>query len=108
MTMTDNTYTVEYKLSTEPTVWSNWVVGAAHTTSSVYDYHHRPDTSGADYDVRLTYNDADGVNGTNPQISTPIVWTRPGERHSQWWHPDHDVNQPLGNWRCSLGANHTG
>ncbi|TAN52704.1 MAG: hypothetical protein EPN21_03305, partial [Methylococcaceae bacterium] len=68
----NNTYTVDYKLTSEPTVWTNWVTAAAHTASP-YATTITGLTEGASYDVRVTYNDADGVTGTNPQTVTPIV-----------------------------------
>ena len=70
----DNTYTVEYKLSSSAT-WLNWGTNPKTHTASPYTDTITGLTPGAGYDVRLTYNDVNGVNGTNPQISTPIVWT---------------------------------
>ncbi len=76
----DNSYTVDYKLSTDST-WTNWVNAAPHATSP-YATFISGLTAGATYDVRMTYNDADGVNGTNPQIVTsislPINYTTAG------------------------------
>ena len=60
----NNTYTVEYKLTSEST-WIDW--GTAAHTASPYTDAITGLTPGASYDVRLTYNDVDGVNGTNPQ-----------------------------------------
>lgn len=71
----NNTYTVDYKLSSSGT-WTNWVTAAAHTTSP-YSGTITGLTPGSSYDVRMTYNDADGVNGTNPQIVTGIVLPLP-------------------------------
>ena len=39
----DNTYTVEYKLSSEPTVWTPWATWRAPYRQPVYEHHHRPD-----------------------------------------------------------------
>ncbi len=69
----DNTYTVEYKLSSAGN-WTSWVTNAAHTTSP-YTTNITGLTPGASYDVRMTYDDADGVNGTNPQVVSAIVVT---------------------------------
>ncbi len=66
----DNTYTVDYKLSSSGS-WANWVTGAGHTVSP-YTTTITGLASGT-YDVRMTYNDADGVNGTNPQTVTGIA-----------------------------------
>ncbi len=67
----NNTYTVDYKLSSSGT-WTNWVTNAAHAASP-YATTVTGLTQGASYDVRMIYNDADGVNGTNPQTVTGIV-----------------------------------
>ena len=71
----DNTYTVDYKLASA-TTWTNWVLGAAHTASPYTDTITGL-TSGASYDVRLTYNDTGGITGINPQINpgSSVVWT---------------------------------
>ena len=66
----NNTYTVDYKLSTAGS-WTNFITGAAHIASS-YEATISgllPDTN---YDVRLTFVDADGVTGTNPQSFTTV------------------------------------
>lgn len=68
---TNNTYTVDYKLSAAGS-WTNWVTAAAHSTSP-YTTTITGLTSGQSYDVRMTYNDVDGVTGTNPQTVTGIV-----------------------------------
>lgn len=68
-----NTYTVEYKLHSDST-WTNWVTDAAHVASP-YATTITGLTAGATYDVRMTYNDADGVNGTNPQTVNNITLT---------------------------------
>lgn len=76
----NNTYTVDYKLSSSGT-WTNWVASAAHTASP-YSTTVTGLTTGASYDVRVTYNDADGVTGTNPQtvsnITVPFYSTTAG------------------------------
>ena len=70
----NNTYTVDYKLASEPTVWTNWVTAAAHVATP-YATIITGLTTEAPYDVRVTYNDADGVSGTNPQTITGVVPT---------------------------------
>jgi CSLREA domain-containing protein len=66
----DNTYTVEYKLSSEPTVWTVWPPNPkAHSASPFIDTITVP-TPLETYDVRLTYNDSDGVFGINSQTQT--------------------------------------
>ncbi|MDH5297522.1 MAG: right-handed parallel beta-helix repeat-containing protein, partial [Desulfobulbaceae bacterium] len=67
----NNTYTVEYKLSAAET-WTDHATAAAHVVSP-YTTTITGLTTGLSYDVRLTYNDADGVTGDNPQIITGIV-----------------------------------
>lgn len=67
----NNTYTVDYKLSSSAT-WSNWVTNATHSASP-YATTITGLTTGETYDVRLTYNDADTVGGTNPQTVTNIT-----------------------------------
>ncbi|HEC16626.1 MAG TPA: CSLREA domain-containing protein, partial [Sedimenticola sp.] len=67
----DNTYTVDYCVSSSCT-WTNWVTGAAHTASP-YSTTITGLTPGETYDVRLTYVDADGVSGTNPQTLSGVV-----------------------------------
>lgn len=67
----DNTYSVDYKLSSAGS-WTNWVTGAAHATSP-YATTITGLTQGGTYDVRATYNDADGVTGTNPQTVSSIA-----------------------------------
>ncbi len=61
----DNTYTVEYKLAASST-WSAWINSAAHV-GSPYATTITGLAAGASYDVRLTFNDSDGVSGANPQ-----------------------------------------
>ena len=68
----NNSYTVDYKLSSEPTVWSNWVTDAARVPS-IYTTRITGLTEGESYDVRMTYNDINGVSGTNPQTVAGIV-----------------------------------
>ena len=66
----DNTYTVDYKLSSDSS-WTNWVTGAAHVASP-YATTITGLTAATSYDVRVTYNDADGVTGTNPQTISGV------------------------------------
>jgi hypothetical protein len=68
----DNTYTVEYKLSSSGT-WLNWGTNPKEHSASPYTDTITGLTEGETYDVRLTYNDADEVNGTNPQVVTGIA-----------------------------------
>lgn len=68
----NNTYTVEYKLSSEPTTWSSWVNGATHVASP-YSTTITGLTNAASYDVRVTYNDGDTVSGTNPQVIAGVI-----------------------------------
>ncbi len=68
----NNRYTVDYKLASEPTVWSNWVTDAARVPS-LYSTTITGLTEGETYDVRMTYNDINGVTGTNPQTISGIV-----------------------------------
>ena len=67
----NNTYTVDYKLSSAGS-FTNWVTAAAHAASP-YATTITGLTPGEMYDVRVTYNDADGVIGTNPQTISSIV-----------------------------------
>lgn len=65
----DNTYTIDYKLSSSGT-WENWVTDAAHSTSPF-----NTTITGlqpGEYDVRMTYSDSDGIVGTNPQVATGV------------------------------------
>jgi hypothetical protein len=66
----DNTYTVDYKLSSEPVVWTNWITDAAHTVSP-YTTTITGLKAGESYDVRMTYNDPDGV--INQQTISTVV-----------------------------------
>ena len=68
----DNTYTVEYRLSSSAT-WLDWGTNPKAHTASPYEDTITGLTAGENYAVRLTYNDADGVSGTNPQTISPIV-----------------------------------
>ncbi|MFC1751188.1 beta strand repeat-containing protein, partial [Pseudomonadota bacterium] len=68
----NNTYTVEYKLSSEPTIWTSWVTAASHTTSP-YQTIITGLTTDSAYDIRVTFNDTDSVNGTNPQTISSIT-----------------------------------
>lgn len=77
----NNTYNVDYKLSSSGT-WTNWVTGAAHTASP-YTTTITGLTEGQRYDVRCTYNDPNGVSGTNPQIISGLYVTTPLNHNSQ-------------------------
>ncbi len=67
----NNTYTVDYGTSsTGP--WTNWATAAVHT-SSPYTTTITGLTTGSTYYVRCTYNDADTITGTNPQVIGPIT-----------------------------------
>ncbi len=68
----NNTYTVDYKLSSEPTIWTNWVTDAARIPS-IYSTTITGLTEGETYDLRMTYNDINGVTGTNPQTISGIM-----------------------------------
>jgi len=77
-----NTYTVEYKFSVGGN-WTAWVSSAVHTASP-YTTTITGLTQGTSYDVRVTYNDADGVVGTNPQTFT-VVTGNPGITELNPW-----------------------
>ena len=62
----DNTYSVDYKLSSA-SEWMNWVTDAGHTVSP-YTTTITGLSPATSYDIRVTYNDPDGVTGVNPQI----------------------------------------
>jgi hypothetical protein len=66
----NNTYTVDYKISGAGT-WTNFVTGAIHTASPFTGTLAGllPDTN---YDVQLTFVDANGISGTNPQLFTLV------------------------------------
>jgi hypothetical protein len=68
---TNNTYTVDYKLSSSGT-WTNWVTNASHSVSP-YTVTITGLEDKQTYDVRCTYNDPDGVAGSNPQIISGII-----------------------------------
>jgi len=59
----NNDYTVEYKLSSEPTVWTVWGTDPEPHVASPFSTTITGLTSGETYDVRMTYNDADGFFG---------------------------------------------
>ena len=59
----NNDYTVEYKLTSEPTVWTTWAPDPHSHAVSPFGAVITPLTSGETYDVRMTYNDADGFAG---------------------------------------------
>jgi hypothetical protein len=69
----NNTYTVDYKLSSSGT-WTNWVTNATHSASP-YTTTITGLTDKQTYDVRCTYNDSDGAAGANPQIISGITLT---------------------------------
>jgi hypothetical protein len=62
----DNTYTIDYKLSSDVN-WTNWVTDAPHSASPYTDTITGL-TTGETYDVRMTYNDVDGVFGSAEQL----------------------------------------
>lgn len=66
----NSTYTIDYKLSSDED-WINWITDAANTPSPYLDTITGI-LGGKTYDVRVTYNDVDGVIGTNPQIISGI------------------------------------
>jgi hypothetical protein len=63
-TNSNNTYTLEYKLSSEPTIWTT-VPGSpfANEPSGIFKTTVTDFTLNERYDIRLTFNDADGVEG---------------------------------------------
>jgi hypothetical protein len=63
----DNFYTVEYKLSSSGT-WLDWLTNPKAHSASPYTDTITGLTAGETYDVRLTYNDADGVFGSDEQL----------------------------------------
>ncbi|MEI6604225.1 MAG: LamG-like jellyroll fold domain-containing protein [Verrucomicrobiota bacterium] len=78
----NNSYTVEYKFSAGGN-WTPWVTQAAHTVSP-YTTTLTGLTAGTSYDIRVTYNDADGVSGTNPQTLTRAT-SNPGITELSAW-----------------------
>ena len=66
----NNNYTVEYKLTSEPTTWTTWAPDPHANASSPFSSVITPLTSGETYDVRMTYNDADGFLGGQPTTQT--------------------------------------
>ncbi len=69
-----NTYTVEYKLSSSGT-WLDWGTNPKAHTTSPYTDTITGLTPGETYDVRMTYNDTDGINGTGQQTVSNITLT---------------------------------
>ncbi len=67
----DSTYTVDYKLSSEPTTWTNWVTTAPNAASP-YTTTITGLIVSTSYDVRVTYVDTDGVTGTAVQTISNI------------------------------------
>ena len=68
----DNTYAVEYKLSSSET-WLDWGTNPKAHTASPYTDTITGLTAGETYDVRMTYNDPDGVNGNNPRTASVVM-----------------------------------
>lgn len=64
----NSTYKVEYKLSTDST-WKTWIAGGNHEPSPYTTAISglKPDTA---YDVRVTFQDPDGINGGSPAVQT--------------------------------------
>lgn len=60
----NNTYTVEYKRSSSG-IWTTHISGAGHVASPYAVI--LADLPQETYDVRMTYNDVDGINGTAQQ-----------------------------------------
>lgn len=70
----NNDYTVEYKLTSEPTVWTTWAPDPHPHAVTPFTTSITGLTVGATYDVRVTYNDADGIiAGFQEQTITGIV-----------------------------------
>jgi|GEM_PF-1936028 len=76
----NNAYTVQYCLTSSNCSvsgsWINWVVGASHTASP-YTNTITGLLASTSYDIRVTYIDADGVTGTNPQTIINVVTFAP-------------------------------
>lgn len=70
----NNTYTVEHKLSSAGT-WTTYITGAPHTPSPYTVVI--PNLMRDLYDIRVTYADADGVNGTAQQTLSNIYVLHP-------------------------------
>ena len=71
----NSTYTVDYKLSSDHTsVWTNWVTEAANTASP-YTTTITGLIANETYDVRMTYNDEDGVSGKDQRAVSGIDLT---------------------------------
>ena len=79
----NNSYKVEYKYSSG-IAWTTWVANAAHTASP-YSTTITGLTAGTSYDVRVTYQDIDGVTGTNPQTLTAVSTLSPGITELSGW-----------------------
>lgn len=67
----NNSYTVEYKLSTTGN-WTAWGTSAPHTASP-YTTTITALSPGAKYDVRCTYLDSDGVDLQNQQLIAIVM-----------------------------------
>ena len=70
-TNNNNTYTIEYSNDGGST-WQTWVDGSNHQNISPYNTTITGLTMGETYDVRVTYNDPDGVGGEAVQIFSSI------------------------------------
>ncbi len=68
----NNTLSYEYKTPSGGGTWSALTSCGAHQASP-YSCPITGLTSGATYDVRVTFVDADGVSGTNPQTVTNVL-----------------------------------
>ena len=66
-----NTITVDYKLASAST-WTTWGTSGTHPASP-YSTSITGLTMGSTYDVRVTYNDADGVVGSSQQIISGLT-----------------------------------
>ncbi len=73
----DNTYSIDYKLTSDST-WVSWTSVAPHSPAS-YASSITGLAPGL-YDVRMTYNDPDGVTGINPRIIAGVDLTGPMTR----------------------------
>ncbi|MCW5554741.1 MAG: hypothetical protein KIS67_21590, partial [Verrucomicrobiae bacterium] len=67
----DNSYTVQYKFTSGST-WVTWIEDAAYTISP-YTTTITGLGTATSYDVRVTYNDPDGVSGDSTQTITGVT-----------------------------------
>ncbi|MEI8291499.1 MAG: MBG domain-containing protein, partial [Verrucomicrobiota bacterium] len=79
----NNTYTVDYKFHSAST-WVTWAANAANAASP-YTTTITGLTPGASYDVRVTYNDPDGVTGTSQQTISSVATTSAAIAQLQAW-----------------------